>query len=76
MNLTAYKELVEFIKQEHIDYIHCNTPTGGIIGRLAGKKCGISKIIYTAHGFHFYKDASLRYQHKQYHLPLAEFFLQ
>ena len=56
-NLTAYKELVEFIKKENIDYIHCNTPTGGILGRLAGKKCKVKKVIYQAHGFHFYKGA-------------------
>lgn len=56
-NLTAYKELVEFIKEEKIDYIHCNTPTGGILGRLAGKKCNVKKVIYQAHGFHFYKGA-------------------
>jgi len=56
-NLTAYKELVTFIKQEGIDYIHCNTPTGGILGRLAGKKCGVKRVIYQAHGFHFYKGA-------------------
>ena len=56
-NLTAYKELVDFIKQERIDYIHCNTPTGGILGRLAGKKCKVKKVIYQAHGFHFYKGA-------------------
>ena len=56
-NYKAYKQLVEFIKQEKIDYIHCNTPTGGILGRLAGKKCKVKKIIYQAHGFHFYKGA-------------------
>lgn len=56
-NFTAYKQLVAFIKQEGIDYIHCNTPTGGILGRLAGKKCKVKKVIYQAHGFHFYKGA-------------------
>ena len=56
-NWTAYRELIAFIKQENIDYIHCNTPTGGILGRLAGKKCKVKKIIYQAHGFHFYKGA-------------------
>jgi glycosyltransferase involved in cell wall biosynthesis len=55
-NIKAYKQLVELIKREKIDYIHCNTPTGGILGRLAGKKCGV-KVIYQAHGFHFYKGA-------------------
>ena len=59
VNLTAYKELVALIKQEEIDYIHCNTPVGGLLGRLAGKKCKVKKVIYQAHGFHFYKGAPL-----------------
>ena len=58
-NLTAYKKLVELIQQEKIEYIHCNTPVGGILGRLAGKKCKVNKVIYQAHGFHFYEGAPL-----------------
>ena len=42
--------------------IHCHTPVGGIITRLAAassrKKNG-TKVIYTAHGFHFFKGAPL-----------------
>ena len=45
-NFKAYKELVQFIKTEKIDYIHCNTPTGGLLGRLAGKKGKLKKVIY------------------------------
>lgn len=56
-NLVAYKELVELIKRENIDYIHCNTPTGGLLGRFAGKKCKVKKVIYQVHGFHFYKGS-------------------
>ena len=56
-NIRAYKQLVKLIQDEKIDYIHCNTPTGGLLGRLAGKKCKVKKIIYQAHGFHFYKGA-------------------
>lgn len=56
-NISAYKDLVSLIKQENIDYIHCNTPTGGLVGRLAGKKCKVKKVIYQAHGFHFYKGS-------------------
>lgn len=59
-NITAYKQLVKLIKEEGIDYIHCNTPVGGLLGRLAGKKCKVKKIIYQAHGFHFYKGAPLK----------------
>ena len=59
-NIKAYKQLVSIIKREDIDYIHCNTPVGGLLGRLAGKKCNVKKIIYQAHGFHFYKGAPLK----------------
>lgn len=58
-NYKAYKALVRLIKKENIDYIHCNTPVGGLLGRLAGRKCKVKKIIYEAHGFHFYKGASI-----------------
>jgi len=56
-NLQAYKQIVDLIKKEKIDYIHCNTPVGGVLGRLAGEKCNVKRIIYEAHGFHFYDGA-------------------
>lgn len=58
-NIKAYKEIVSIIKREKIDFIHCNTPTGGVLGRLAGKRCNVKKVIYQAHGFHFYKGAPI-----------------
>jgi glycosyltransferase involved in cell wall biosynthesis len=59
-NIRAYKELVKIIKTENIEFIHCNTPVGGLLGRLAGKKCKVKKVLYQAHGFHFYKGAPLK----------------
>lgn len=59
-NITAYKQLVKLINEEGIEYIHCNTPVGGLLGRLARKKCKVKKVIYQAHGFHFYKGAPLK----------------
>ena len=59
-NVKAYRDLVALIQREKIDYIHCNTPTGGVLGRIAGKKCKVKKTIYQAHGFHFYKGAPLK----------------
>lgn len=59
-NFRAYKELVKLIEREGIDYIHCNTPIGGVLGRLVGKKCKVKKVIYQAHGFHFWKGAPLK----------------
>lgn len=60
-NLKAIYELKKIIKNEKIDIIHCHTPMGGVVSRLAAKsfrKKGL-KIIYTAHGFHFYEGAPL-----------------
>lgn len=57
-NITAYRQMLELIEKEKFDVIHCNTPIGGVLGRLCGKKAGVPKVIYTAHGFHFYKGAS------------------
>ena len=58
-NITAYKMLVKLLKKNHYDVIHCNTPVGGILGRLAGRKYrnAGTRVYYTAHGFHFYKGA-------------------
>ena len=58
-NLRAYRELRKILEQEHYDVIHCNTPMGGIVTRLAARKARKqgTKVFYTAHGFHFYKGA-------------------
>lgn len=60
-NLQAYKELKKIIDENEYDIIHCHTPMGGLLGRLAAKskrKKG-TKVLYTAHGFHFYKGGPL-----------------
>ncbi len=59
-NIRAYRELKKVIDKENYDIIHCNTPVGGVVTRLAAKKLrkNGTKVIYTAHGFHFYKGAS------------------
>ena len=56
-NYKAYRQIKAIMEQNKFDLIHCNTPIGGIIGRYAAKKCGIDKVIYQAHGFHFYNGA-------------------
>lgn len=56
-NWIAYQNLCKYLKANpQIEIIHCNTPIGGVVGRLVGKKFR-KKVIYTAHGFHFYKGA-------------------
>lgn len=56
-NIRAYRRLREIIREGHYDVIHCNTPMGGIVTRLAARGSG-ARVIYTAHGFHFYRGAS------------------
>lgn len=58
-NWTAYKNLKNVIEEGNVEIIHCNTPVGGMIGRFCGKRKKVKHIIYTAHGFHFYKGAPL-----------------
>lgn len=57
-NLAAYKTVVALIREHQYTFIHCHTPIGAVIGRLAGHATK-TKVIYTAHGFHFYKGAPL-----------------
>lgn len=61
-NIKAYNQLNELLRKEQFDVIHCNTPIGGVLGRFCGKKANVKKIIYTAHGFHFYEGAPLVYR--------------
>lgn len=58
-NLKAIKRIREIIKSEDINLIHVHTPIAAAIARVALKKGFNTKIIYTAHGFHFYKGAPL-----------------
>lgn len=60
-NFSAYKQLKKIIKDNEYDIIHCNTPVASILTRLAAikaRKKG-TKVIYTAHGFHFFKGAPI-----------------
>jgi glycosyltransferase EpsD len=58
-NIKAYKELKIILLNDY-DIIHCHTPMGGVLGRLAAKNIKTrAKILYTAHGFHFYKGAPI-----------------
>jgi len=59
-NLVAFRMLKEIIKKGHYDLIHCHTPIAAAVTRIAAKcerKRG-TKVIYTAHGFHFFNGAS------------------
>ena len=60
-NIKAYKELKKIINDNNYEIIHCHTPVGSVLTRLAARKSRKkgTNVIYTAHGFHFYKGAPL-----------------
>ena len=55
----SYKQLLQIVSENKYEFIHCNNPISGIISRLVSLKLKV-KIIYTAHGFHFYKGAPIK----------------
>lgn len=58
-NIMAGKQLYSLIKKEKFDIVHCNSPIGGLLGRICSKLAGVKIVMYTAHGFHFYKGAPI-----------------
>lgn len=58
-NLRALKRLKQVIEEDKIEAVHCSTPIGGALARLAAKQKKVPLVIYAAHGFLFYKGAPL-----------------
>lgn len=60
-NIKAYKEFKTILNQNKYQIIHCHTPMGGMLARLAAIKARKegTQLIYTAHGFHFCKGSPL-----------------
>lgn len=59
-NFRAIRQIKNIAK--FYDIVHCHTPIASFVTRLGCKKLrkkGL-KVIYTAHGFHFYKGAPIR----------------
>lgn len=57
--LSSYKKLKCIIDKGNYSLIHCHTPIPSMLARIAGResrKKG-TKVLYTAHGFHFFKGA-------------------
>src|SRR5699024_2183211 len=52
----------EIIDDGKYSLIHCHSPVGGALTRLAAKKLRLkgTKVIYTAHGFHFFYGAPIK----------------
>jgi glycosyltransferase EpsD len=55
----AYRELKALLNREEYKIVHCHTPMASVVTRLAAKmsRNNGTKVLYTAHGFHFYKGS-------------------
>jgi len=59
-NIKAYSMLKRLFSNYHFQLIHVHTPAAAFIGRYLAKVTRQGPVIYTAHGFHFFKGAPLR----------------
>lgn len=58
-NIKVFKQLKQLMIAEQFSLVHCHTPMGGVMARLAARATKTGPVIYTAHGFHFYTGASI-----------------
>lgn len=60
-NLEAYRQVKRLIEHHGYQIVHCHTPVGGVLARLASRRARRqgAQVIYTAHGFHFCRGAPL-----------------
>ena len=59
-NYGAYKGVREIIKSGKYDIVHTHTPVASTCVRLACRNIENIKVLYTAHGFHFFKGAPIK----------------
>lgn len=60
-NITVCQELGQSFRSERFQMVHVNTPIAGFLARIAAWLAHVPVVIYTAHGFHFFKGAPLSY---------------
>ena len=61
-NWRAYKKLKKIINEHKYELVHCHTPMASIVTRLSTIKSRNkgTKVLYTAHGFHFFKGGPIK----------------
>lgn len=57
-NITAFKTLSNIVETQKYDLLHVHTPVAAAIARMVCKSKNV-KVIYTAHGFHFFTGAPI-----------------
>lgn len=58
-SIAAIRQIRELVKRERYDIVHCHTPVAAFCTRIACRNLPC-KVMYTAHGFHFYKGAPMK----------------
>lgn len=58
-NVKAYRQIEDLMMKNKYEFVHCHSPIGGVCGRIAAHSTN-TPVIYTAHGFHFFKGAPLK----------------
>ena len=57
--IRAFWQLWDLTGRHRFEWMHCHSPIGSVLARAVACRRGI-RVIYTAHGFHFYKGAPLK----------------
>lgn len=55
----SFRQMDSLVKKEGFQFVHCHTPVAAAVGRVVCHRNHV-KVIYTAHGFHFYSGAPLK----------------
>lgn len=60
--IKAFMQLNQLLRENDFSIVHCHTPVAGILTRIAAKKFRKKgmRVLYTSHGFHFYKGAPIK----------------
>ncbi len=67
VNLRAYRQVATLLRAHDFRFLHCQSPIGGVVGRLAARRAR-TPAVYTAHGFHFFAGAPRWYWWSYYPL--------
>lgn len=59
-NIVAYQQTKDLLRNEQFDLVHVHTPVAAFLTRIAFRNIKKGRMIYTAHGFHFFKGAPKR----------------
>lgn len=60
--IESYQMIKKLVGERHYRIVHCHSPIGGVIARLACKSVrrNGTRVVYTGHGLHFFKGAPLK----------------